>query len=89
MIRRARYASRNSFGLVVRQTRRAVLLQMLNSRILSGDWQVGIEAPAKGASPKIPAEFLAARCLDGEIPRERSDAKLFDTDGRVWSLWNG
>jgi Restriction endonuclease len=87
MIRYARYASRNSFGLVVRQTRRAVLLQVLPSRIVSGDFQIGLEAPATGAMTQASADLLPARSLDGEIPLDTSKASLFDTEGEIWSLW--
>jgi restriction system protein len=76
----------NSFGLVVRQTERAVLLRLLNRRIVEGDIQMGREVPVLPTEESAEAvpKYVAARWID-----LNDHAALFDTEGDLWSPWNG
>ena len=76
----------NRFGLVVRQTKRAVLLRLLDCRIVEGGIQMGREVPIlpSGESAQDGLKYVAARWLDVD-----DHAALFDSDGRSWSAWSG
>jgi hypothetical protein len=71
------------FGLVVRQTKRAVLLRRLARSIIEGDIQQGTEIPALDAAPPEPPVYIAARDLDGD------GRHFFDTEGDLFTVWNG
>lgn len=86
----ARYASHNRFGLVVRQTPRAVLLRELPALTVSGDWAIGTEVPDLRAMIPAKPHYVAARSLDDEPERGVSSRHRtwYDTDGHSWDLWD-
>jgi hypothetical protein len=71
------------FGLVVRQTKRAVLLRRLARSIIEGDIQQGIEIPVLDAPPPERPVYIAARDLDGD------GRHFFDTEGDLFAVWSG
>jgi Restriction endonuclease len=71
------------FGLVVRQTKRAVLLRSLTRSIVEGDIQQGVETPVLDAPPPEPPIYIAARNLDGD------GRHFFDPAGDMFAVWNG
>ncbi|HEX4345463.1 MAG TPA: restriction endonuclease [Solirubrobacteraceae bacterium] len=75
----------NTFGLVVRQTPRAVLMLVLSTDIVAGDRQRGREVP------RMPTEFSAV--TSDELLAARRDSETpthwWDIDGHLFTTWNG